>query len=678
MAPFTVLLVGPAPTGDDVHDAFPDSAATLVTADETVAALDALEAEEPNVVVTDQELSDGDWRELHELLTERQPELPVVLYTGDGDEQLAGDAIAAGIDEYVPRSSADAGVDTLVDRALDCARRHHLADDENAPTEALLELKERAMDEAPVGIVVSDPTLADNEMIYLNDAFERITGYSEREMIGQNCRVLQGDETDESAVETMGIAVDDHRPVSTEVINYTKSGTPFWNHVRIKPLFDDSGELEYYVGFQSDVTERKEAELQAERRAEEVRAERRSLQRLLDRIDGLIEEVAGITMTARQRETIEEQTCEAFVNTGDYSAAWIGRRTMTADRMVASASAGCGDIDNIEVQTGTNGAEPIDTALDHDQVVVRPVSELSESSIHRRLAGHEGAVAVVPLSYRDTRYGVLVVYADRVETIDDEERAVLDPLGNVLATGINAVENQRLLEADERLQLEFDITPPEPFFATLAQQADCTLRYKGSVINGDGTLSTSFLAEGADPSAIQDAAADLDAVRETTVVAEYDNKCLVEFALPQDSFVRTVVDHNGSVGSIEVDPGGGEVEIELPQSANPGNVVESLVSKHQGLHLVAQRHCRRTERTSEEFVASLRDDLTDRQLTAIQTAYLRDYFEWSRPVSGDELAESMGVSRSTFHQHLRAAERKLVGAFLEEADVGRPVFGGRA
>jgi predicted DNA binding protein len=64
----------------------------------------------------------------------------------------------------------------------------------------------------------------------------------------------------------------------------------------------------------------------------------------------------------------------------------------------------------------------------------------------------------------------------------------------------------------------------------------------------------------------------------------------------------------------------------------------------------------------------LREELTDRQYTALQRAFASDFFEWPRPVSGGELAESMDISRPTFHQHLRAAMRKLVTAFFEGND----------
>ena len=122
------------------------------------------------------------------------------------------------------------------------------------------QLKERAMDEAPVGITISDPEDPDNPVIYANAAFERITGYPVEEVLGRNCRFLQGPDTDPETVARMRQAIEDQDPVTVEVRNYRRNDEEFWNQVTIAPLYDHAGELAHYVGFQQDVTDRKRAE----------------------------------------------------------------------------------------------------------------------------------------------------------------------------------------------------------------------------------------------------------------------------------------------------------------------------------------------------------------------------------------------------------------------------------
>lgn len=121
-----------------------------------------------------------------------------------------------------------------------------------------LSLKQQAMDEAPIGITISDPARDDNPLLYANDKFAELTGYDRDEIVGRNCRFLQGEETREEPVAEMRRAIEGEEPVTVELRNYRKNGEMFWNRVTIAPLYGEDGELEHWVGFQDDVTCRRE------------------------------------------------------------------------------------------------------------------------------------------------------------------------------------------------------------------------------------------------------------------------------------------------------------------------------------------------------------------------------------------------------------------------------------
>ncbi len=123
-----------------------------------------------------------------------------------------------------------------------------------------LALKDRALAVAAEGVTIADARLPDRPLIYANEGFERMTGYGIAEVMGRNCRFLQGPGTDQSAMAELRAALDAGRECLVEVLNYRKNGTTFWNRLSITPIRDSSGEVTHFIGIQSDVTARRLAE----------------------------------------------------------------------------------------------------------------------------------------------------------------------------------------------------------------------------------------------------------------------------------------------------------------------------------------------------------------------------------------------------------------------------------
>ena len=118
----------------------------------------------------------------------------------------------------------------------------------------------RLGDQYQTSFVVTDPDQPNNPIVYVNDAFLRLSGYSREEVLGENCRFLQGPETLASSVYSIQNQLEDGNPVHTELLNYRKDGTPFWNELVIQPLRDEKENLLYHIGLQMDVTNRKQTE----------------------------------------------------------------------------------------------------------------------------------------------------------------------------------------------------------------------------------------------------------------------------------------------------------------------------------------------------------------------------------------------------------------------------------
>ncbi len=147
-------------------------------------------------------------------------------------------------------------------------------------------------------MVISDPRQADNPIVMANKAFLDSTGYGVDEVIGRNCRFLQGPGTDPKTVDTIRQAIIDERILTIEILNYRKDGSSFWNELYLNPIHDDDGQLIYFFASQLDVSERHRMhELQA--------AERTLLREIEHRAKNALALVQGIVRLS-QADTVTD------------------------------------------------------------------------------------------------------------------------------------------------------------------------------------------------------------------------------------------------------------------------------------------------------------------------------------------------------------------------------------
>ena len=262
------------------------------TVDSVADAVAAVDRGAVDCLVTDHHPPDVDGVELLRTVRQLEPDCPVVIYTAHGDESVASAAVAADVSSYLVRDSEadDRLVGVVVGLAADY--RQEAAVDWS--------VKANAMDEAPVGITIADVTQPDDPLVYVNDGYQRITGYAASEALGRNCRFLQGEATDEASTETIRNALAAGESTTVTLRNYRKDGTPFWNRLSLAPITDDAGELTHYVGFQEDITEPVETQRELRRFKRAVEAAGQAI--LITDLDGTIsyvnpafEEITGYT-----------------------------------------------------------------------------------------------------------------------------------------------------------------------------------------------------------------------------------------------------------------------------------------------------------------------------------------------------------------------------------------------
>ena len=274
----------------------------------------------------------------------------------------------------------------------------------------------------------------------------------------------------------------------------------------------------------------------------------------------------------------------------------------------------------------------------------------------------DGLVAV-PLLHRDTLYGVLVVYTDAA-TIEDHELVVLGTLGRAVGAAIDAFESRRTLLTESVVELQVVVNDPTIPLVRLATATDASLVSEGVVARDDGTVLLFVSTTPSDTELDGAAAPGLDEVRRIGDDAETG---LFEVTLPPESLLAVVAEAGGRLTELAVDPEDRALTltVTVPDRSTGRALLDDLEAVSSGVRVARIRDRDAPPATHRGFVGTVEEALTEKQRTALQLAHVGGFFEWPHGISGDELAEAMDVSRSTFHQHLRAAERKLVSQFFQ-------------
>ncbi len=163
---------------------------------------------------------------------------------------------------------------------------------------------------SPLPMVLTDPNQPDSPVVFLNQAFTALTGYTEDEVLGTNCRFLQGPDTDPASIQVLADAVRHNLHTQVELWNYRKDGSPFWNSMFIGPVCDRNGKLLYHFGSQVDATSRREAD-EAKARAQRMdtlgsmaAGIAHEFNNLMTVVAGNVEAVAAEPLTVRQTERL--------------------------------------------------------------------------------------------------------------------------------------------------------------------------------------------------------------------------------------------------------------------------------------------------------------------------------------------------------------------------------------
>ncbi|WP_278235886.1 SpoIIE family protein phosphatase [Isoptericola sp. AK164] len=349
-------------------------------------------------------------------------------------------------------------------------------------------LQRRAAVASHLSFTISDPSLPDDPLIWVNPAFCRVTGYTTDDVLGHNCRFLQGEGTDRDTVDRIRAALAAGEAVGETLLNYRKDGTPFWNQVVVSPIHDDEGNVTHHVGIQTDVTDRVHADrLQAleldaaNRQTDRLRLLASITQELVDLFD---EESGAAVLPALVAPHFGSWCAVLLVDESGtprivHAAA---RDPQRADDISALERSHRWIVESPTVlkvlQTGTDEiSEPF--PVDVDSLPAR--TDPAELAALRRLG--LGSAMVVPLRGRAGDIGVLIVVSE-----NGDVGAAFPPADarDIVALGARAglaLDNARLYRREQQtaLTLQHSMLPE----IVEAPGLDCAALYEPASVGAD-------------------------------------------------------------------------------------------------------------------------------------------------------------------------------------------------
>ncbi|MFP8953594.1 bacterio-opsin activator domain-containing protein [Natrialbaceae archaeon A-arb3/5] len=515
---------------------------------------------------------------------------------------------------------------------------------------------------------------ADGYVERWNRSGAALFGYRAGEIVGTHVSAFYTDEAVDDGVPERVLA-DALEESGAEVDGWRldKDGSRFRATEVVSPLRDEQGRHRGFAVFVRDVSERHDE-------LETLRADHDELERR-HRLARRHRAVTRSLFEATDHEAVETDACEALVDGDAYAFAWIDRQTGFDNRGEWRVSSGLDPetIDRLVPATwhegGSNPESDGDVALDEptesDRGERDGSTKAADVTVVRDVTGEfdgadfDGTLARVPLTYGDTIYGTLSVGTERADAVDETERRWLETIGRQIGSAIAAVRRRTLLLSDRVVELDIVCRDTKSFFVEASRTLDCRFELDSLVSLSESTQLYYLRLEDASPAEVFDLAAADPGIGDCRLIETDERGSRLEFVVSGSSPTLTLTEYGVTVLDAVFEGGTATITAECAADADLRTIVDGLRASFPDSELAGKRETERTVRTAREFREGLKDRLTDRQEAALRAAYSGGYYDWPRESTAEEVADAMGISSPTLHNHLRKAQHELLQTFFE-------------
>ena len=648
-------------TNDDLDVTFRASAA---------AGLDVIESSRIDCIVSDYQMPETSGLDFLGTIREQYPNVPFLLLTGRGDESVASTAIEKGVTGYISKEAMRSETPVLPSRIRSAVETFRAK-------RRLAVAQERVEDLHAVTLDLEEATT--REVVY-----QRLAKAGAFTLALGTCQVLV--ENDEG-FQQVAIETTDSSAVAPATIVETIAEDCF---VAESPMIRDAlthDETTYSalcvpigsVGLLLATDQTSDAYDQHDLNACDILASHAGA--ALDRIQSQerlrVERdskaaMRDILTAATDRETVERSTCTHLVETDDYALAWVGEFT-PFDGLSIRASAG--ETEYLDAVTLSPGATEAAIAVDDEPAIQTLVAESGNAvrvgtdpdTDWERAARDYGIEYVVaqPLVTNDVLHGVLAVYAPR--EVDDHRRELLEEYADSLAVGIDDAKRDQVLHGETVTHLDLQVPAAGSPIAALSQallargKADAITVQ--SVVPSDGAVRYFVTIAGATVDQLQEITQhrDDERIRSVEQLGEADGKHTIDTRAP--TVESLILDAGGMIVESTANGGEARIEAEISGRGDASEIVDAVHDHAPGATVTTVQD---VESTVDETDQPLAAELTDKQSQALKAAYFSGYFERPRVRGADDVAETLGISRQAFLQHLRVAENKVFTELFDD------------
>lgn len=415
-------------------------------------------------------------------------------------------------------------------------------------------------------------------------------------------------------------------------------------------------------GYLQDITAQKEHEQVLERQRENLEVQ--------NTLNAVVRQLTDAVIDQSTRAEIEQTACLQLSDSDSYRFSWFATIDPVTLEFLPRAQHGVdGYLDATELTanpTEPGGKGPAGRAVRKQEMqYCRNIYDDPEFETRLDLAEQFGycSMANIPIIYEETLYGVLGIYSERLGAFGPTEREVLEGIGEVIGHAIASVERKQALLSDEVVELAFRIADTADRTG-LPPEFEASFDFESTVAMGDGVFVVYCTATEMMTDELRQLT-DVEEIRhidDVTVLEEHDGELRLEVTMVDPPVLSAVANNGGYVSNVTISGAGTTMTVHIAADQEVSAVIDRITAAEPDAEMLRRRQRMRPDRSVDRLFQSLPDTLTERQRTVLDTAYFMGYFDWPRRNSGPEVADCLGVSSSTFHQHLRKAERKLLDA----------------